>query len=96
MDIEKDKIYSVSEFVAVLNADLKWMKAKIVGEVGEAKAGPTGHMYFTLKEANDAASVKTSAGQVKILTKKPITASRDELGQNPRSRSAKLRAAVKL
>ena len=34
-------------------------------------------------------------GTVKILTKKPITASRDELGKNPRSRSAKLRAVVK-
>jgi exodeoxyribonuclease VII large subunit len=63
MEIEKDKIYSISEFVAFLNADLKWMKAKIVGEVGEAKAGPTGHMYFTLKEANDTASAKASGGQ---------------------------------
>jgi len=53
MEIEKDKIYSISEFVAFLNEDLKWMKAKIVGEVGEAKAGPTGHMYFTLKDEKD-------------------------------------------
>lgn len=35
-------------------------------------------------------------GLLKILTKKPITAKRDELGKNPRSRSAKLRAATKL
>jgi 16S rRNA (cytosine1402-N4)-methyltransferase len=35
-------------------------------------------------------------GTIKILTKKPITASRDELGKNPRSRSAKLRVAVKI
>ncbi|MEI7424846.1 MAG: exodeoxyribonuclease VII large subunit [Candidatus Staskawiczbacteria bacterium] len=55
MDVEKNKIYSISEFVAFLNADLKWMKAKIVGEVGEAKAGPTGHMYFTLKDEKDGA-----------------------------------------
>lgn len=55
MDIDKDKIYTISEFVAFLNADLKWMKAKIVGEVGEAKAGPTGHMYFTLKDEKDGA-----------------------------------------
>ncbi len=53
MEIEKDKIYSVSEFITVVNADLKWMKARIVGEVGEAKAGPTGHMYFTLKDEKD-------------------------------------------
>ncbi len=35
-------------------------------------------------------------GAIKILTKKPITAGRDELGKNPRSRSAKLRAAIKI
>jgi 16S rRNA (cytosine1402-N4)-methyltransferase len=35
-------------------------------------------------------------GRLKILTKKPITPSREEIGQNPRSRSAKLRVAIKL
>jgi len=39
---------------------------------------------------------QSKKGIIKILTKKPVTASRDELGKNPRSRSAKLRAAVKL
>ena len=38
---------------------------------------------------------ESKKGIIKILTKKPITASRDELGKNPRARSAKLRAAVK-
>ncbi|MBU6500745.1 MAG: 16S rRNA (cytosine(1402)-N(4))-methyltransferase RsmH [Patescibacteria group bacterium] len=33
------------------------------------------------------------SGQVKILTKKPITSSAEEIASNPRSRSAKLRAA---
>ncbi|MCX6722997.1 MAG: exodeoxyribonuclease VII large subunit, partial [Candidatus Staskawiczbacteria bacterium] len=51
MDVDKEKIYSISEFVAFLNADLKWMKARIVGEVGEIKVYPgTGHAYFTLKD----------------------------------------------
>src|SRR3989344_4381122 len=36
------------------------------------------------------------AGAVKILTKKPIEASLEEIRQNPRARSAKLRAAVKI
>ena len=35
-------------------------------------------------------------GIIKILNKKPIIASRDELGKNPRSRSAKLRVAIKI
>jgi len=55
MDVDKNKIYTISEFVQLLNADLKWMKARIVGEVGEVKAGPTGHMYFTLKDEKDGA-----------------------------------------
>ena len=37
----------------MLNIGLKSSKAKIVGEVGEAKAGPTGHVYFTLKDEKD-------------------------------------------
>lgn len=35
-------------------------------------------------------------GILEILTKKPITASEDEINKNSRSRSAKLRAAIKL
>ena len=35
-------------------------------------------------------------GTLKILTKKPIRASQKEISQNPSSRSAKLRAAIKL
>ena len=33
------------------------------------------------------------AGQMKLVTKKPVTPSREEIGSNPRSRSAKLRVA---
>jgi 16S rRNA (cytosine1402-N4)-methyltransferase len=35
-------------------------------------------------------------GKAEILTKKPITPSQEEIGQNPRSRSAKLRAIKKI
>ncbi len=35
-------------------------------------------------------------GIIKILTKKPVTASSQELRENPRSRSAKLRAVIKI
>jgi 16S rRNA (cytosine1402-N4)-methyltransferase len=31
-----------------------------------------------------------------LLTKKPVTASEDEIDRNPRSRSAKLRAAERV
>ena len=37
-----------------------------------------------------------SSGELKVLTKKPLTPSSDEIKSNPRSRSAKLRAAEKI
>ena len=39
---------------------------------------------------------ESKKGKIKILTKKPITASSAEIKENPRARSAKLRAAIKL
>lgn len=39
---------------------------------------------------------KAREGAVQILTKKPIRPSKEEVAENPRSRSARLRAAVKL
>jgi 16S rRNA (cytosine1402-N4)-methyltransferase len=35
-------------------------------------------------------------GHYKLLTKKPVTAGQEEINRNPRSRSAKLRAAEKV
>lgn len=45
---------------------------------------------------NKKAKEDPPAGGIKILTKKPTTAGTEELGKNPRSRSAKLRAAIKI
>jgi 16S rRNA (cytosine1402-N4)-methyltransferase len=39
---------------------------------------------------------KEKEGKIKILTKKPIRPSKEEIKQNPRSRSAKLRVALKI
>ena len=42
--------YSVSEFIAVVNATLDNVPARIVGEVSELKFAASGHAYFTLKD----------------------------------------------
>ena len=44
----------------------------------------------------DAMRESAKLGQYRLLTKKPVTASEDEVGRNPRSRSAKLRAAERV
>lgn len=54
MEEEKEeKIFSISEFISILNIGLKRSKAKIIGEVSEVSFGPTGHVYFTLKDEKD-------------------------------------------
>jgi len=44
----------------------------------------------------DAMREGAKLGQYKLLTKKPVTASEEEIDRNPRSRSAKLRAAERV
>jgi len=40
--------------------------------------------------------MQQTVNELKVITKKPITPGEEELKQNPRSRSAKLRVAEKL
>jgi 16S rRNA (cytosine1402-N4)-methyltransferase len=44
----------------------------------------------------DAMREAAKQGEYKLLTKKPVTAGEDEIDRNPRSRSAKLRAAERV
>lgn len=48
-----EQIFEVSEYISFLNSGLQDYKAKIIGEVSEAKVGPTGHVYFVLKDEKD-------------------------------------------
>lgn len=49
-----------------------------------------------VKQALQDASGKRYDAELQLLTKKPVTASSSEIAHNPRARSAKLRAAVKI
>jgi len=44
----------------------------------------------------DALREGSKRGHYRLLTKKPVTASEEEIDRNPRSRSAKLRAAERI
>lgn len=51
-------IFSISEYVELLNIGLKRSKAKIIGEVSEVSFGPTGHVYFSLKDEKNGDMIK--------------------------------------
>src|SRR3989338_743863 len=53
MESFENKIFSVSEFIYLLNIGLKSSKAKIIGEVTEVKISSLGHVYFSLKDEKD-------------------------------------------
>ncbi len=55
MEIPEQKIFSVSEFIQLLNIGLKRSRAKITGEVTQIQVASSGHVYFTLKDENNGA-----------------------------------------
>ena len=48
-----EKIISVSNYIKILNQGLREFTRKIIGEVSEVKFGPSGHVYFSLKDEGD-------------------------------------------
>ncbi len=53
-----EKVLSISDYLKVLNVGLKNYKAKIIGEVSDISFGPTGHVYFKLKDKKDESTIK--------------------------------------
>jgi len=53
-----EMIFSISEYIKFLNVGLKESRAKIIGEVSEISFGPTGHVYFSLKDEKDGSMLK--------------------------------------
>lgn len=51
--LDSEKVFTVSEYIGIVNEGLKIFKAKIIGEVGEVKVWSSGHVYFSLKDEKD-------------------------------------------
>lgn len=58
MEQVNEIIFSISEYIELLNIGLKRSKAKIIGEVSEVGFGPTGHVYFSLKDEKNGSMLK--------------------------------------
>jgi len=43
-------VFTVSEYIGILNESLRVFKAKIIGEASEVKIWSSGHVYFSLKD----------------------------------------------
>jgi len=53
-----EPIFSVSEYINLINEGLKQFAAKIIGEISEVDFGPTGNIYFYLKDEKDQSILK--------------------------------------
>lgn len=45
----EEKIFSISDYIKIVNQGLKAFNSKIIGEVSKVNFGPTGHIYLPLK-----------------------------------------------
>jgi 16S rRNA (cytosine1402-N4)-methyltransferase len=83
-----------------VNRELDDLKALLAAAPGVLKPG--GRLvvisFHSLEDriVKDAMREGAKANHFRLLTKKPVTASEDEIDRNPRSRSAKMRAAEKV
>lgn len=49
----EEKVFSISEYITILNTELRKCAAKIIGEVGRVDIYPSGHVYFSLRDEQD-------------------------------------------
>ncbi|MDD4531495.1 MAG: exodeoxyribonuclease VII large subunit [Candidatus Pacebacteria bacterium] len=52
-ELLENNTFSISAYLKLLNSVLNSFEARIVGEVSEMKFGPSGHLYFSLKDKKD-------------------------------------------
>ena len=53
----QEKIFTVGEYIELLNVFLKREEVKIIGEVTQVQRAPSGHVYFSVKDAKGDATL---------------------------------------
>jgi exodeoxyribonuclease VII large subunit len=46
----EDKIFTIAEYIEILNVFFKSQSARIIGEISELKRAASGHVYFSIKD----------------------------------------------
>ncbi|HUC01885.1 MAG TPA: exodeoxyribonuclease VII large subunit [Candidatus Paceibacterota bacterium] len=50
MNFTEDKVFTIAEYIEILNVFFKAQSARIVGEICELKRAASGHVYFSIKD----------------------------------------------
>jgi exodeoxyribonuclease VII large subunit len=53
----EDKVFTIAEYIEVLNVFFKSQSVKIIGEICELKRAASGHVYFTVKDKQNPGSL---------------------------------------
>jgi exodeoxyribonuclease VII large subunit len=53
----EDKVFTIAEYIEVLNVFFKSQSVKIIGEICELKRAASGHVYFTVKDKENPGSL---------------------------------------
>ncbi len=56
-NIAEEKVFTIAEYIEILNAFFKTQAARITGEISECKRAASGHVYFTVKDKESAAVI---------------------------------------
>lgn len=57
MNTPGDKVFTIAEYIELLNIFFKSQSARIIGEISELKRAASGHMYFSIKDKENPGSL---------------------------------------
>lgn len=57
MNFSEDKVFTIAEYIELLNVFFKAQSARIVGEISELKRAASGHVYFSIKDKENPGSL---------------------------------------
>ncbi len=55
--MSEEKVFSIAEYIEVLNIFFKSQSARIIGEISELKRAASGHVYFSIKDKENPGSL---------------------------------------